>query len=86
MSDTCTPLRPAPTPLLPTQGTAASRYEQARFGIKIHWGPYAVPGYGALGQYAEQYARFYRVGTEGCGTKANPISGGCRTAEFHNRV
>ena len=45
-----------------------------------------MPGYGALGQYAEQYARFYRVGTEECGTKANPISGGCRTAEFHNRV
>lgn len=61
-------------------------YGQARFGIKIHWGPYAVPGYGALGQYAEQYARFYRVGTQGCGTPANPISGGCRTAEFHNRV
>lgn len=40
----------------------ATRYGQSRFGIKIHWGPYAVPGYGALGQYAEQYARFYRVG------------------------
>ena len=49
-------------------------------------GPYAVPGYGALGQYAEQYQRFYRVGTDGCGTTANPINGGCRTAEFHNRV
>ena len=61
-------------------------YGASRFGIKIHWGPYAVPGFGALGQYAEQYARFYRVGTEGCGTKANPISGGCKTAEFHNRV
>ena len=45
-----------------------------------------MPGFGALGQYAEQYARFYRVGTEGCGTKANPVSGGCKTAEFHNRV
>jgi alpha-L-fucosidase len=61
-------------------------YEQSRFGIKIHWGLYAVPGFGALGQYAEQYARFYRVGTEGCGTAANPIRDGCKTAEFHNRV
>lgn len=59
-------------------------YAQARFGIKIHWGPYAVPGYGALGQYAEQYQRFYRVGTEDCGSPTNPISGGCDTAKFHH--
>eukprot|EP00658_Telonema_sp_P-2_P023795 TRINITY_DN19548_c0_g1_i2.p1 TRINITY_DN19548_c0_g1~~TRINITY_DN19548_c0_g1_i2.p1 ORF type:complete len:274 (-),score=61.73 TRINITY_DN19548_c0_g1_i2:89-910(-) len=59
-------------------------YQQARFGIKIHWGPYSVPGYGALGQYAEQYARFYRVGTEDCGTAANPISAGCDTARLHH--
>jgi alpha-L-fucosidase len=58
-------------------------YDAARFGIKIHWGPYAVPAYGALGQYAEQYARWYRVGTEGCGTTENPISSGCETARFH---
>ena len=51
---------------LPTWDSLDSRptpswYEQARFGIKIHWGPYAVPGWGALGQYAEQYKRFYQV-------------------------
>ena len=63
--------------------TDGNRYDAARFGIKIHWGPYAVPAYGALGQYAEQYARWYRVGTEGCGTDANPISSGCDTALFH---
>ena len=50
-------------------------YAEARFGIKIHWGPYAVPGWGPVEPgydhsgvckgvggscYAEQYERFYR--------------------------
>lgn len=87
----CTVVCRADPPYEPTWASLDSRpnpawYEEARFGIKIHWGPYSVPGYGALGQYAEQYRRFYRVGTADCGSEQNPISGGCDTALFHSRA
>ena len=31
-------------------------YDDAKFGIFIHWGPYAVPGTNVAGHYAEHYA------------------------------
>jgi alpha-L-fucosidase len=30
-------------------------YDQAKFGIFIHWGVYSVPAWGAKGKYAEWY-------------------------------
>ncbi|WP_136464807.1 alpha-L-fucosidase [Flagellimonas onchidii] len=36
-------------------------YEDAKFGIFIHWGPYAVPGWSDGGDYSEWYAtQMYR--------------------------
>lgn len=32
-------------------------WQEARFGIFIHWGPYSVPAYAKVGEYAEWYWR-----------------------------
>ncbi len=50
----------------------------AKFGIFIHWGPYAVPAYAPVGQYAEWYWRHLERGPMHQG-KPNP------TYEFHQR-
>lgn len=36
----------------------------AKFGIFVHWGPYSVPAWAPLGQYAEWYARDMYKGGE----------------------
>jgi len=48
-------------------------FEDAKFGIFIHWGLYSVPGYTAKGQYAEWYAQ-----------QINDVNHPAR--KFHNRV
>ncbi len=50
----------------------------AKFGIFIHWGPYAVPAYAPVGQYAEWYWRHLERGPMHQG-KPNP------TFQFHER-
>lgn len=32
-------------------------FDDAKLGIFIHWGPYSVPGWGPVGEYAEWYPR-----------------------------
>ncbi|MCW5962570.1 MAG: alpha-L-fucosidase [Bryobacterales bacterium] len=50
----------------------------AKFGIFIHWGPYAVPAYAPVGEYAEWYWRHLERGPVHQG-KPN------HTYEFHQR-
>ena len=33
----------------------ADWWQDAKFGIFIHWGPYSVPAYAKIGKYAEWY-------------------------------
>src|SRR6201999_1244349 len=47
-------------PYQPTWGSLDKRpvpqwYQDAKFGIFIHWGVYSVPGFRTKGQYAEWY-------------------------------
>ncbi len=51
---------PQTGPYRPTWESLDSRpnpkwYEEAKFGIFIHWGVYSVPAWGAKGEYAEWY-------------------------------
>ena len=58
---------------------APTWFQDAKFGIFIHWGVYSVPAYAPVGKYAEWYWNSLRKGpTEG--GKPNP------TFAFHSRV
>ena len=46
-------------------------YDDAKFGIFIHWGVYSVPSWAPKGQYAEWYGYFMHKDSQ--------------TAEFHNK-
>eukprot|EP00128_Syssomonas_multiformis_P004666 Colp12_sorted_trinity150504_noHs@22970 len=49
-------------------------FDDAKFGIFIHWGLYSVPAWAPVGTYAEWYQH---------DLVTNP---GGKTAEFHNRT
>lgn len=54
-------------------------FEDARFGIFIHWGVYSVPAYAPVGKYAEWYWNALSAGPT---DKGKPNS----TYQFHSRV
>lgn len=54
-------------------------FEDAKFGIFIHWGVYSVPAYAPVGKYAEWY---WNALSAGPGTPAKPNP----TFDFHQRV
>ncbi|HWR52825.1 MAG TPA: alpha-L-fucosidase [Bryobacteraceae bacterium] len=56
-----------------------SWYTDAKFGIFIHWGVYAVPSYAPVGSYSEWYWNALRKGPQDKG-KPNP------TWQFHARA
>src|SRR5882672_11638112 len=53
-------------------------YTDAKFGIFIHWGVYAVPGWSSKGQYAE----WYQNGLQGGDTARQKF----HKAKFGNRT
>ena len=71
----------APPSYLPTWKSLDSRinpswYTTARFGIKIHWGPYAVPGWGPIEpHYAHSAVCNETVRKLLCRTYAAPCDG-----------
>ncbi|HYO79876.1 MAG TPA: alpha-L-fucosidase [Bryobacteraceae bacterium] len=58
---------------------APSWFQDAKFGIFIHWGVYSVPAYAPVGKYAEWYWNALSKGPTETG-KPNP------TYQFHSRV
>ncbi|MCC6859543.1 MAG: alpha-L-fucosidase [Bryobacterales bacterium] len=55
-------------------------FNEAKFGIFIHWGVYAVPAFAPVGQYSEWYWNAWQRGPADKSGKPNP------TWEFHRRV
>lgn len=55
-------------------------FQDAKFGIFIHWGVYSVPAYGPVGTYAEWYWNYLNKGPKDEKGKPNG------TYEFHKRV
>ncbi|MBD3268044.1 alpha-L-fucosidase [bacterium] len=83
----CAALGYAADPYQPNWDSLDSRpipswYQDAKLGIFIHWGVYAVPSYAPKGQYAEWYWR--RMGGPPKGTPKDERKGD--TWEFHKRV
>jgi alpha-L-fucosidase len=61
-------------------------FQDAKFGIFIHWGLYAVPSYAAAGVPKEQqYAEWYWNSVES-GKKLAPTAPGSAAWRFHQRV
>src|SRR4051794_10730275 len=58
-------------------------YLDAKFGIFIHWGIYAVPSFADPQEYAEWYWHTLRAEP---GTNARTNKNHQETTEFHNRV
>ncbi len=56
-------------------------FRDAKFGIFIHWGVYAVPAYALPGNYSEWYWNRLTAGKSGRSTEANPLA----TWDFHKR-
>src|SRR5947199_4203761 len=62
-----------------------SWFQDAKFGIFIHWGLYSVPSYAAAGVPKEQqYAEWYWNSITG--GKAKPDAPGAAAWKFHQRV
>jgi alpha-L-fucosidase len=55
-------------------------FDDAKFGIFIHWGVYSVPSYAPVGSYAEWYWNALKQGPTDKDGKPNP------TYDFHKRV
>ena len=55
-------------------------FEDAKFGIFIHWGAYSVPSFAKVGTYSEWYWNTLQQGAKDNKGVPNP------TFEFHNRV
>ena len=57
-------------------------YPDAKFGIFIHWGVYAVPSYAAVGKYSEWYWNSLTGGQSGKSNDPNHLS----TWAFHQKT
>ncbi|MEZ5402598.1 MAG: alpha-L-fucosidase [Bryobacteraceae bacterium] len=61
---------------------APAWYQDAKFGIFIHWGVYAVPSFANVGKYSEWYWNALTAGRSGKSNDPNQLA----TWEFHKRV
>ncbi|MEZ5354028.1 MAG: alpha-L-fucosidase [Bryobacteraceae bacterium] len=61
---------------------APAWYQDAKFGIFIHWGVYAVPSFADPGKYSEWYWNALTAGRSGKSNDPNQLA----TWEFHKRV
>jgi alpha-L-fucosidase len=61
---------------------APAWYQDAKFGIFIHWGVYSVPSFANVGKYSEWYWNALTGGRSGKSNDSNQLA----TWEFHKRV
>ena len=55
-------------------------FEDAKFGIFIHWGPYSVPAWAPRGIYSEWYQYWLQTG----GVYGNGVFDGDEVIRYHN--